>query len=113
MGEGPFLQDGADQTQAGSLLGKNTIYLCATVYLLVNPPQTVGHTDSTPVFCRKREDGQTFRKVLFHPVSQARSGFGVLLDRFGQVNLGSSPVCGVENGVNVVSHFGQHIARGA
>jgi hypothetical protein len=105
-------QDNADLAQAGSLIGENTNDLCAAVYLLVYLFHAVAGTEPASVFRRKRKDGQTLRNVLFHSISQERSGFGVLLDRIGQVNLSTSPVWSVENGANGISHFSQHVTAG-
>lgn len=58
---------------------------------------------------REGKDRQAFRDVLFYPIGQVGSRFGVFLNGSGQILVGSWTIRSGKDPANVGSDFGLHL----
>ena len=67
---GQFHQDGANQSQAGRLVGEQGSHAGSAFDLFVEVFQQIGRSHLYSVDLGQAEHGQRFRHVGFHPVGQ-------------------------------------------
>jgi hypothetical protein len=107
-----FGQEGRDQAQEGSFIGKEAGHAGAAFDFLVDALDGVGGAQAPLMGRRQRKNGQALRQVFFHPGGEFRSGDGVAGHHFFEAQIGRHAAGGVEDAADGFGHFGALVQFG-
>ena len=101
-----FGQQGRDEAQEGSFVGKEAGDAGAALDFLIHPFEGVGGAHSFLMRVRQGEDGEAQGQVFFHPRGQFGRALGIVGDDFLEPQLGGGAGGTVEDAADGACHPG-------